>query len=100
MRIMPFLRSGYAPRNTQAKTNINKGPITQLRVSDPVSMVFDPLEVTTFFRSSYRTLASGGYIIKIKSIAIGIDVVPMLKVNSIFNKIGKKFHSTMYKEHI
>ena len=36
--------------------------------------------------SSYRTFARGGYIIRIKPTAIGMDVVPMLIA---FERVGK-----------
>ena len=38
------------------------------------------LSLKTFPNSSYFTLARGGYIIRIRPMAIGIDVVPICKL--------------------
>jgi len=46
---------------------------------------------STFFSSSYFTFASGGYIIRIKPKAIGIDVVPTKSPVIIAGTAGKKY---------
>src|SRR5688572_591247 len=57
-----------------AKRNINTGPITQFSSNEmPSILVF--LSTSPIF--SYRTLASGGYIISISPMAKGIFVVPL-----------------------
>lgn len=45
----------------------------------------------TFGSSERLTFANGGYIIKIKPIAIGIFVVPLLAEFMIFGKVGIKY---------
>ncbi len=41
-------------------------------------MAFDSGILVSLPNSSYLTFASGGYIIKMRPMAIGMDVVPML----------------------
>ena len=56
-----------------ASTNISTGPITQFCTSDRPS-TFQLRKTSP--SSSYRTFASGGYIIRIRPMAIGMLVVP------------------------
>lgn len=72
-RISPAMYSGWSRRTITANANISTGPTSQFCTSDS----------TRIFRSrktspsrSYRTLASGGYIISTRPIAIGTFVVP------------------------
>jgi hypothetical protein len=59
-----------------ARANIRIGPITQFWTSDwPRISVLG----TAARRFSYRTLASGGYIMTISPAAIGTLVVPTLR---------------------
>ena len=72
-RIRPYIRNGWSRRKTTARTNIRTGPTIQFWTSDrPRTFV----SLNTLCSSSYRTFASGGYIIRMSPIAIGIDVVP------------------------
>ena len=67
------MRNGWSRRKTTARTNIRTGPTIQFWTSDrPSTFVFR----NTVCSSSYRTFASGGYIIRMSPIAIGIEVVP------------------------
>ena len=61
-----------------ARTNIRIGPITQFCTSDRPS-IFQLRKTSP--SSSYFTLASGGYIIRIRPMAIGILVVPDLEAD-------------------
>ena len=67
--------SGLSRRNSTASANIRIGPTTQFWTSDSASTL--PLRKTRGI-SSYRTFASGGYIIRMSPIAIGSEVVPTL----------------------
>ena len=71
--IRPMAYSGRSARNARASPNISSGPITQFWTSDNAST---RVLRKTSPSSSYFTLASGGYIIRISPTAIGIDVVP------------------------
>ena len=59
------------------------GPMTQFCTSDsPRTLKF----LKTWPSSSYLTLARGGYIIRIRPMAMGMEVVPTWKeVNSLVN---------------
>jgi hypothetical protein len=57
-----------------ARVNINKGPIIQFKIKE-INKSF--LLAKTLFNSSYFTFAKGGYIIKIKPMAMGILVEPL-----------------------
>ena len=59
-----------------ARTNIRIGPMTQFCTSDSPS-TFQLRKTSP--SSSYFTLASGGYIIRIRPMAMGILVVPTWK---------------------
>jgi hypothetical protein len=64
---------GKKRNNNTASANISTGPIIQFCTNDSVStLVFR----NTSPNSSYFTLASGGYIITISPMAMGILVVP------------------------
>ena len=65
--------SGRSRRKTTASANIRIGPTTQFWTRDSPRTF--PLRKTRG-SSSYRTFASGGYIIRMSPIAIGIEVVP------------------------
>ncbi|OPY61855.1 MAG: hypothetical protein A4E57_04103 [Syntrophorhabdaceae bacterium PtaU1.Bin034] len=57
-----------------ARTNMKIGPITQFCTSDrPRTLTF----LNTSPRSSYLTLAKGGYIMRIRPMAIGTLMVPL-----------------------
>src|SRR5665647_2442468 len=58
-----------------ASTNISIGPAIQFWKRENVNTF---LFSVTFPISSYLTLANGGYIITIRPIAIGHDIVPVL----------------------
>ena len=68
--------SGWSGTKVIAKKNINVGAIIQFINMDIAKM---RLSLNTLGRSSYRTLAKGGYIMSIKPIAIGILVEPYWK---------------------
>ncbi len=70
----PTMYSGYPLRKMTARTNIRIGPMTQFCTSDrPRTLKF----LNTSPSSSYFTLASGGYIMRIRPMAMGILVVPL-----------------------
>ena len=72
-RISPYMNSGWSRRKMTARANIRTGPTIQFWTSDkPSTLVF----WNTFPSSSYFTFASGGYIMRMSPMAIGIDVVP------------------------
>jgi hypothetical protein len=56
-----------------ARANIRTGPTTQFWTSESPSTL--PLRKTRGI-SSYRTLASGGYIMRMSPAAMGSEVVP------------------------
>ena len=58
-----------------ARKNIRSGPINQFWARESVR-IFQFRKTSA--SSSYRTLAKGGYIIRIKPTAIGIDVEPIV----------------------
>jgi hypothetical protein len=72
----PTAYSGRPARKVTAKANIKTGPTTQLRRSER-ERIFTWLK--TRCSSSYFTRAKGGYIIRIRPSAIGIEVVPTWK---------------------
>ena len=61
------------PMKPMASTNIRIGPITQFCTSDNPS-TFQSRNTSP--SSSYFTLASGGYIMRISPMAMGMFVVP------------------------
>src|ERR1017187_491867 len=72
----PAMDSGQWRRNRMARPNISSGPITQFCNSErPRIFLFRK----TSPNSSYRTFAKGGYIIRMRPTAIGMEVVPALK---------------------
>ena len=59
-----------------ANRNMRMGPITQFWIKERVrTLKF----LKTWGSSSYRTLARGGYIIRMRPMAMGILVVPTWK---------------------
>ena len=74
-RMTPIINSGLSGNSTMASRNITKGPTIQFWINDKLNNL---RLLKTTGNSSYLTFASGGYIIKIKPIAIGILVVPEL----------------------
>ena len=78
IRIRPVMYSGLSLRKITASANISTGPMIQFWMSEIAST---RLSSNTRGSSSYRTRASGGYIIRIKPIAIGIFVVPIDKLS-------------------
>ena len=68
--------SGLSRSSSTASANIRIGPTTQFWTSESTRMrrcwKTRPI-------SSYFTFASGGYIIRISPMAMGMDVVPTLK---------------------
>ena len=79
--------SGYPRRNRIASANIRTGPITQFCTSDSPSTF--TLRKTSP-SSSYFTFASGGYIIRMRPIAMGMLVVPTLNWLMKGTTLGKK----------
>ncbi len=75
IRMSPTMYSGLSRRKITASANIRIGPTTQFCTSESASTL--PLRKTSG-SSSYRTLASGGYIIRMSPMAMGIEVVPTL----------------------
>jgi hypothetical protein len=73
--ISPMAKPGLSPKNNTARTNIKIGPTIQFCTKENVNNF---LFWVTFPISSYFTLAKGGYIIIIKPMAIGQDMVPVL----------------------
>ena len=59
-----------------ARTNINTGPTTQFWTSESAST---RLLRKTSGSSSYRTFVNGGYIMTMRPMAMGMEVVPTLK---------------------
>ncbi len=74
IRLLESLQSLYPLMAcAKARPNIRRGPITQLSRSE-IPRIF--VLRKTCGNSSYRTFASGGYIIRIRPRAMGIEVVP------------------------
>ena len=71
--ISPTMYSGYPDRNRIARANIRIGPMIQFCTSESPS-TFQSRKTSP--SSSYFTLASGGYIIRIRPMAMGMFVVP------------------------
>ena len=69
--ISPVRYSGWSGRNAQARANISAGPMIQFSTRDRASSRLSPV---TRWVSSYRTLASTGYIITSSPRAIGRDI--------------------------
>jgi hypothetical protein len=66
---------------------MSTGPIIQFKVRESVStFVF----LKTSAKRSYRTFVNGGYIIRIKPMAIGILVVPCERELIQLEEFGKK----------
>ncbi len=73
--ISPIMYSGMSRRNVMARTNMRIGPTIQFWTRDrPSTFVFRNTEPSF----SYRTLASGGYIMRMRPMAMGKEVVPTL----------------------
>ena len=72
INITPVMYSGLSERKVTAKKNINTGPIIQFWNKDRAKTF---LSLNTSIIFSYFTFAKGGYIIKIRPIAIGIFVL-------------------------
>ena len=87
MRMRPSMYSGLSRRNTTASPNMSSGPMIQFCTSDSVSTRLLP---KTLPSSSYRTFASGGYIISTRPMAIGMEVVPTLMLFSAVVKPGAR----------
>ncbi len=73
--ISPMAKPGLLLKKIMAKINIKIGPTTQFCNKENENTF---LFWATFPISSYFTLAKGGYIIMIKPMAIGQDMVPVL----------------------
>src|SRR5512141_2083923 len=71
--IRPTMYSGLSRRKTMARMNMSTGPTSQFWASDSASTL--RLRKTSP-NSSYFTLAKGGYIIRIRPMAMGMLVVP------------------------
>ena len=63
MRMTPVMRWGEDRKKRTARANIRMGPITQFWTKDRIRTL---VSLNTRPSSSYRTLAKGGYIIKIR----------------------------------
>ena len=86
--IRPYMRNGWSRRKTTARINIRTGPTIQFWTSDrPRTFV----SLNTVWSSSYRTFASGGYIMRISPMAIGIDVVPTERLVISAGTAGEKY---------
>ncbi len=71
--IRPYMYSGLSRRKMTARANIRIGPMTQFWTRERArTRVF----LKTSPSSSYFTLASGGYIIRMSPMAMGMFVVP------------------------
>src|SRR3546814_19673455 len=68
--------SGKSCRKIIARRNISTGPMIQLSNKEMLSTF---VSLKTFPRFSYFTLAKGGYIIRMRPMARGTLVVPLLK---------------------
>ena len=77
--ISPVRYSGRSGSNSQARVNITAGPMTQFNNNDSHS---ERRSRTASSRRRYFTLASTGYIINSRPIAIGSDTVPILTRSS------------------
>ena len=86
--ISPIMYSGISLRNKMAKKNIKIGPIIQFCTKDRRS-TFQSLNTCPSF--SYFTFASGGYIITIRPMASGTDVVPICMLESTSEKLGTTY---------
>jgi len=73
MRMTPCMSAGLSNSRRMARKNMSSGPMTQFWSSE--SPRIRQLRKTSP-NSSYRTLANGGYIIRIRPIAMGMEVVP------------------------
>jgi len=73
IRMTPVMYSGWSRRKMTARANISTGPSTQFWNRDSSST---RLSAKTPDSSSYFTRASGGYIIRIRPMAMGMLVVP------------------------
>ncbi len=89
-RIRPYISSGRSARKRTASANITTGATIQFR---PIASPRTFRSRKTVPSSSYRTFASGGYIITIRPIAIGIEVVPTEKPVMIWVTYGTKYPS-------
>ena len=89
--IKPTIYSGLSFRKRMAKRNIKIGPMIQFRNSERLTTF---KFVNTFPKCSYRTFASGGYIIVISPIAMSRFVVPSWKW-LMKTSIGKKMPSAI-----
>src|SRR5512137_1241550 len=87
-RIKPYMSIGWSRRKTTARTNISTGPTIQFWTIDSPSTFVSRKMVGS---SSYFTLASGGYIMRISPMAIGIDVVPAERPVITTGTAGKKY---------
>ena len=76
MRMRPSMYSGRSRRNSTARPNMSRGPMTQFCSRDRPSTF---LLRKTRCSSSYFTLARGGYIMTMRPTARGTLVVPTLK---------------------
>ncbi len=76
--ISPVRYSGRSGRKTQARTNMMAGPMTQFSTAETLN-IFQA--VATLPSSSYLTLASTGYIIHSRPMAMGNDTVSMRRAS-------------------
>ena len=79
MRMSPTMYSGLSRRKMTASANMRIGPTSQFCTSERTRTL--PF-LKTSGSSSYRTLASGGYIMRTRPMAMGMDVVPTLMRSS------------------
>src|SRR6185436_13988763 len=92
-----------------ASTNIRMGPTSQFWISDRVSTL---RFLKTSPSSSYFTLAKGGYIIRIRPMAMGILDVPTWKLlmkdstdgnnapSATPTAIARKIHNVRYRSNV
>ena len=86
------MRSGWSRKKITASANMSTGPTIQFCTSEsPRTLV----SRNTFLNSSYRTFASGGYIIRIRPTAIGIEVVPTERPVIAAGTAGRKYPSAI-----
>ncbi|MNZ73600.1 hypothetical protein D3C78_920140 [compost metagenome] len=86
--INPIIYSGISLRKSMANKNIRIGPITQFCTNDS-SRTFQSLNTRPSF--SYFTFASGGYIMTIRPMAMGTEVVPTCILDNTSEKFGTKY---------
>src|SRR3990172_7383826 len=93
--ITPVRKAGSSGSSSHARTNISSGPTTQDRISELANRARSSMPSERICpRPSQRTLASTGYIITSRPIAIGSDTVPTRSASSHVSSWGTADPST------